>query len=44
MTIEDATKQAFDRGLEAGWQGTLMTVRPLFAALHTLSALLMGLT
>jgi hypothetical protein len=30
MTIEEATKQAYDRGLEAGWQGVLTTLRPLF--------------
>jgi hypothetical protein len=33
MTIEEATKQAYDRGLEAGWQGVLMTLRPLFEAM-----------
>ena len=33
MTIEEATKQAYDRGLEAGWQGVLMTLRPLFKAM-----------
>ena len=33
MTIEEATKQAYDRGLEAGWQGILMTLRPLFEAM-----------
>jgi hypothetical protein len=33
MTIEEATKQAYDRGLEAGWQGVRMTLRPLFEAM-----------
>jgi len=33
MTIGDATKQAYDRGLEAGWQGVLITLRPLFEAM-----------
>jgi hypothetical protein len=33
MTIEEATKQAYDRGFEAGWQRVLMTLRPLFKAM-----------
>jgi hypothetical protein len=33
MTIEEAIKQAYDRGLEAGWQGVLTTLRTLFEAM-----------
>ena len=33
MTIGEATKKAFDRGLEVGWQGVLITLRPLFEAM-----------
>jgi hypothetical protein len=33
MTIEEATKQAYDRGFQAGWQGVLMTLRPPFEAM-----------
>jgi hypothetical protein len=33
MTIEEATKQAYDRGFDAGWQGVLMTLRPPFKAM-----------
>ena len=33
MTIEEATKQAYNRGLEVGLQCVLMTLRPLFEAM-----------
>ena len=33
MTIEEAIKQAYERGFDAGWQGALMTLRPPFEAM-----------
>jgi hypothetical protein len=33
MTIGEATKRAYDRGLETGYQGVLITLRPLFEAM-----------